>query len=144
MLRDELGLDPSRTLRELERSILEQDTSLDRRPQVLVATGDEVLDVCPFKGLEFFEVSDAEYFCGRERLVGDLLARATESGLVGLIGPSGVGKSSLLRAGVLAALARGELPGSNDWRQVVLRPGERPHDQLTRALGGRADRCGAR
>jgi WD40 repeat protein/DNA-binding SARP family transcriptional activator len=137
MLRDELGLDPSRTLRELERSILEQDASLDRSPQVLVATGDELLDVCPFKGLEFFEVSDAEYFCGRERLVGELLARAAESGLVGLIGPSGVGKSSLLRAGVLAALARGELPGSNDWCQVVLRPGERPHGQLTRALGGR-------
>ncbi len=137
MLRDELGLDPSRTLRELERSILEQDTSLDRSPPVLVANGDEVLDVCPFKGLEFFEVSDAEYFCGRERLVRDLLSRAAESGLVGLIGPSGVGKSSLLRAGVLAALTRGELPGSNDWRQVVLRPGERPHHQLTRALGGR-------
>ena len=49
----------------------------------------------------------------------------------------GVGKSSLLRAGVLAALARGELPGSNGWRQLVLRPGERPHHQLTRALGGR-------
>jgi WD40 repeat protein/DNA-binding SARP family transcriptional activator len=137
MLRDELGLDPSRMLRDLERSILEQDTSLDRIPHVLVATGDEVLDVCPFKGLEFFEVSDAEYFCGRERLVGELLARATESGLVGLIGPSGVGKSSLLRAGVLAALARGELPGSNGWRQVVLRPGERPHHKLKRALGGR-------
>ena len=136
MLRDELGLDPSRTLRELERSILEQDSSLDRSPHVLVATSDEVLDVCPFKGLEFFDVSDAEYFCGRERLVGELLARAAASGLVGLIGPSGVGKSSLLRAGVLAALARGELPGSDDWRQVVLRPGERPHRQLTGALGG--------
>jgi WD40 repeat protein len=137
MLRDELGLDPGRTLRDLERSILEQDAALDRSPQVLVATGDELLDVCPFKGLEFFKVSDAEYFCGRERLVGELLARAAESGVVGLIGPSGVGKSSLLRAGVLAALAGGELPGSNDWRQVVLRPGERPHRQLTRAFGGR-------
>ena len=136
MLRDELGLDPSRTLRELERSILEQDTTLDRRPHVLVATGDEVLDVCPFKGLEFFEVADAEYFCGRERLVGESLARAAESGLVGLIGPSGIGKSSLLRSGVLAALARGEIPGSAGWRQVILRPGERPHSQLTRALDG--------
>jgi DNA-binding SARP family transcriptional activator len=137
MLRDELGLDPSRTLQALERSILEQDTSLDRRPQVLLVPGDEVLDVCPFKGLEFFEVSDAQYFCGRERLVGELLARAAESGLVGLIGPSGIGKSSLLRAGVLAALARGEVPGSAGWPQVVLRPGERPYRQLTRALDGR-------
>jgi DNA-binding SARP family transcriptional activator len=138
MLRDELGLDPSRRLRELERSILEQDMALDRRPDVLVATGDEVLDldVCPFKGLEFFDVSDAEYFRGRERLVGELLARAAEAGLVGLIGPSGIGKSSLLRAGVLAALARGEVPGSAGWRQVVLRPGQRPYRQLTRALDG--------
>ena len=136
MLRDELGLDPSRTLRELERSILEQNIALDRSSHVLVATGGEVLDVCPFKGLEFFEVSDAEYFCGRERLVGKLLARAAESGLVGLLGPSGIGKSSLLRAGVLAALARDGVPGSAGWRQVVLRPGEQPHRQLTRALDG--------
>jgi DNA-binding SARP family transcriptional activator len=137
MLRDELGLDPSRTLRELERSILNQDASLDRSRGVLVATRAEPPKVCPFKGLEYFDISDAEYFCGRERLAGELLARAAESHLVGLVGPSGIGKSSLLRAGLLAALARGALPGSNAWRQVVMRPGERPHHQLTRGLGAR-------
>jgi DNA-binding SARP family transcriptional activator len=137
MLRDELGLDPSRTLRELERSILEQDTALDRAPHAVVATRNTLPEVCPFKGLDFFDLADAAYFFGRERIVAELLARSAESGLVGIVGQSGVGKSSLLRAGVLAALGRGELPGSVDWRQVVLRPGERPPGQLTRALGGR-------
>src|SRR5947209_5834059 len=60
--------------------------------------------VCPFKGLAFFDRADAEYFCGRERLVADLLARLVESPLAGILGSSGGGKSSLLRAGVLPAL----------------------------------------
>jgi DNA-binding SARP family transcriptional activator/WD40 repeat protein len=136
MLRDELGLDPGRALRELERSILLQDAALDDGGRVVVATGDHPPDVCPFKGLEFFDRADAEYFCGRERMVGELLARLPESSLVGILGASGVGKSSLLCAGVLAVLAAGELPGSAGWRQVLLRPGERPCAELARALGG--------
>ena len=54
----------------------------------------------------------------------DLLARLVESPLVGILGPSGIGKSSLLRAGVLPALSAGVLPGSAGWRQVLLRPGD--------------------
>ncbi|HLL92512.1 MAG TPA: AAA family ATPase, partial [Solirubrobacteraceae bacterium] len=80
--------------------------------------------------------ADAEYFCGRERLVSDLLARLVESTLVGILGPSGIGKSSLLRAGVLPALSAGVLPGSASWRQLLLRPGERPCAALQRALEG--------
>jgi WD40 repeat protein/class 3 adenylate cyclase len=95
-----------------------------------------VLEVCPFKGLAFFDRADAEYFCGRERLVSDLLARLVESTLVGILGPSGIGKSSLLRAGVLPALSAGVLPGSASWRQLLVRPGERPCRELTRALDG--------
>jgi DNA-binding SARP family transcriptional activator/WD40 repeat protein len=137
LLREELGLDPSRTLRELERSILEQDASLEPSRRAAVATRAELSIVCPFRGLDFFDRADAEYFFGREPLVAELLTRAAESGLVGILGPSGIGKSSLLRAGVLAALGRDGLPGSASWRQVLLRPGERPHTQLTRALGGK-------
>jgi WD40 repeat protein/transcriptional regulator with XRE-family HTH domain len=96
--------------------------------------------VCPFKGLAFFDRADAEYFCGRERLVADLLARLVESPLAGILGSSGVGKSSLLRAGVLPALSAGALPGSERWRQVLLRPGTHPDAELGRALAG--DRLG--
>jgi WD40 repeat protein len=96
--------------------------------------------VCPFKGLAFFDRADADYFCGRERLVSDLLARLVDSTLVGILGSSGAGKSSVLRAGVLPALRAGVLPGSAAWRQLLVRPGEHPGDELRRALGG--DRLG--
>ena len=94
------------------------------------------MGVCPFKGLAFFDRADAEFFCGRERLVADLLARLVESPLVGILGSSGIGKSSLLRAGLLPALSAGSLPGSAGWRQVLLRPGAHPDAELGRALDG--------
>ena len=135
LFREELGLEPSPSLQRLERSILEHDASLDRVPEAALGRTSS-LEVCPFKGLAFFDRADAEYFCGRERLVSDLLARLVESTLVGILGPSGIGKSSLLRAGVLPALSAGVLPGSASWRQLVLRPGERPCAALQRALQG--------
>ncbi|MGN6167315.1 MAG: nSTAND1 domain-containing NTPase [Solirubrobacteraceae bacterium] len=135
LLREELGLEPSRMLHELERSILEQDPSLDARSQ----RGGSVA-VCPYKGLAFFDRADADFFFGRERLITDLIARLVESTVVGILGPSGIGKSSLLRAGVLPALSSGALPGSAGWRQVLLRPGAHPCRQLRRALG--SDRFG--
>ena len=90
--------------------------------------------ICPFKGLASFEPVDAEYFFGRERLVAELVARLVGVGFLGIVGPSGSGKSSLVRAGLLPALAEGVLPGSERWRRVLLRPGERPLDELRRAL----------
>jgi Bacterial transcriptional activator domain len=90
----------------------------------------------PVQGAGVFDRADAEFFCGRERLVADLLARLVESPLAGIIGSSGVGKSSLLRAGVLPALSAGSLPGSERWRQVLLRPGTHPGAELSRALAG--------
>ena len=89
--------------------------------------------VCPFKGLARFEPGDAEYFFGRERLVAELVARLAGAGLVGVVGPSGSGKSSLVRAGLLPALADGVLPGSDRWTQLVMRPGEHPMAELARA-----------
>lgn len=133
LLRDELGLEPGKALQELERSILTHDRSLERAPRR--AAGAEPL-VCPFKGLASFDRSDAEYFFGRERVVYDLIARLAASPLVGIVGASGIGKSSLLRAGVLAALSEGALPGSRGWRQVLLRPGEHPLVALSQALDG--------
>ena len=95
--------------------------------------------VCPFKGLASFDVDDADYFFGRERLVAELVARLVGSPLLGITGPSGSGKSSVLRAGLLPALAAGVLPGSGDWQQVLMRPGEHPLDELNRAGSGVAD-----
>jgi WD40 repeat protein/tRNA A-37 threonylcarbamoyl transferase component Bud32 len=90
--------------------------------------------LCPFKGLVSFEPVDAEYFFGRERLVAQLVARLVGTGFLGIVGPSGSGTSSVLRAGLLPALAGGVLPGSGGWRRLLLRPGERPLDELRRVL----------
>jgi WD40 repeat protein/DNA-binding SARP family transcriptional activator/type II secretory pathway predicted ATPase ExeA len=101
--------------------------------------------VCPYKGLARFEPSDAEFFFGRERLVAKLVTHLVGTGLVGVVGPSGSGKSSLVRAGLLPALADGVLPGSDRWRQVLMRPGEHPMAELAR-VGARpgvpGDGCG--
>ena len=138
LLRDELGLETSRGLQELERQVLRQDPALELAPGSVTtpASATEAPAVCPYKGLASFDRSDAEYFCGRERMVSDLVARLAESTLVGIVGPSGIGKSSLLRAGLLSGLSLGALPGSASWRQALLRPGERPCSELPRALAG--------
>ncbi len=135
VLREELGLEPGPALRELERMVLRQDEQLGTAPGPPAPLDGPGSVVCRFKGLAFFYVSDAEYFCGGERLVSDLVARLAEWTLVGILGPSGIGKSSLLRAGLLPALRSGVLPGSSRWRQVLLRPGEHPCEELARVLG---------
>ncbi len=94
--------------------------------------------VCPFKGLASFEPADADYFFGRERLIAELVARLVGASFLGIVGPSGSGKSSVLRAGLLPALAGGVLPGSERWRRVLIRPGERPLDELRRMLASGA------
>ena len=60
----------------------------------------------PYKGLAAFEPEDAEYFFGREALIEELVARLKERGFLAVVGPSGSGKSSLVRAGLLPALRR--------------------------------------
>ena len=82
--------------------------------------------LCPFKGLASFDADDAEFFFGRERLVAEMVARLAGAPLMGIVGPSGSGKSSALRAGLLPALADGVLPGSAGWTLALLRPGEHP------------------
>ncbi len=94
--------------------------------------------VCPFKGLASFEPSDADYFFGRERLIAELVARLVGATFLGIVGPSGSGKSSVLRAGLLPALAGGVLPGSERWRRVLIRPGERPVEELRRMFASGA------
>jgi WD40 repeat protein/DNA-binding SARP family transcriptional activator len=93
--------------------------------------------VCPYKGLARFEPSDAAFFFGRERLVAELVTHLVGGGLVGVVGPSGSGKSSLVRAGLLPAMQEGVLPGSDRWRQLILRPGEHPMAELADAAGRR-------
>jgi DNA-binding SARP family transcriptional activator len=89
--------------------------------RVLRPSAREVV-ACPYKGLARFEASDADLFLGRERLVAELVAGLVESKLLAVVGTSGSGKSSVLRAGLLPALAAGVLPDSGRWRQIVVTP----------------------
>jgi WD40 repeat protein/DNA-binding SARP family transcriptional activator len=114
-------------------SVAELQVVRERTSLYVVAESSEP-EVCPFRGLAPFDSAHAEYFFGRERLVADLVARLVGSTVIAVVGPSGSGKSSVIRAGLLPSLADGVLPGSERWRQVVMRPGEHPVADLGRAL----------
>ncbi|MGW2251157.1 nSTAND1 domain-containing NTPase [Kitasatospora sp. NPDC001660] len=91
-------------------------------------------DVCPYRGLEPFTAEQARWFEGRKDAVRQVLASlARQQRLTLLLGPSGSGKSSLIQAGVLPALAAGELPGSDRWLPVLARPRQDLLAELERA-----------
>jgi WD40 repeat protein len=81
----------------------------------------------PYPGLASFTEEDAEYFFGREAEVEAVWKKLKRPRLLALIGPSGTGKSSFVRAGLLAALPP-------DWAAIVATPGHRPFQALARAL----------
>jgi len=85
---------------------------------------------CPYKGLDVFEEEDAELFFGREKLVDDLVERVKESRTVFITGPSGSGKSSLVRAGLIPALKLGGLKNSERWLYETVKPGRDPVEAL--------------
>jgi class 3 adenylate cyclase/WD40 repeat protein/tRNA A-37 threonylcarbamoyl transferase component Bud32/energy-coupling factor transporter ATP-binding protein EcfA2 len=84
---------------------------------------------CPYRGLLAFEPGDRHLFFGREEIVRDVLARVAPRRLLAVVGASGSGKSSLLRAGVLAAVHAGELPAAD--RARLIHPGARPRLDLS-------------
>jgi len=88
----------------------------------------------PYKGLRPFAESDADSFFGRAALITQLLQRLRESHFLGLIGPSGSGKSSVIHAGLLPALRRNALDGSGQWFIAQMVPGENPYENLKEAL----------
>jgi WD40 repeat protein/serine/threonine protein kinase/two-component SAPR family response regulator len=90
----------------------------------------------PYKGLLAFQEADAANFFGREALVQQLLERLDGRGnrFLAVVGPSGSGKSSIVKAGLIPKLRQGALPGSDDWYIAEMMPGNRPFDELERAL----------
>lgn len=94
------------------------------------AAGPIQLELGPYAGLRAFQEEDAGRFFGREKEIAALATRLIETPLIAIVGPSGIGKSSLLRAGVLPTLkASGER-----WRTLVLRPGRDPMAALARVI----------
>jgi WD40 repeat protein len=97
--------------------------------------------LCPYRGLESFDESNARFFFGREALTDWLLnalrpdPSANEANrFLAIIGGSGSGKSSLARAGLIPAIRHGRLEGSSGWPIVTLRPGSDPLESVAVAL----------
>jgi len=88
----------------------------------------------PYKGLRAFQEADAADFFGRDALVDKMLDRLRDGRFLALIGASGSGKSSAVRAGLLPKLRRGGVEGSDNWFIVDMIPGAAPLDELVRAV----------
>src|SRR5262249_21132726 len=98
----------------------------------------------PYRGLVALEEQDADFFFGRDRETADIISKmiVTPGRLIGLIGNSGVGKSSLVQAGVIGSLKRQRWPDghrawpdtfkdSRAWVYLTMKPGEDPIGALT-------------
>src|SRR5437868_12824108 len=91
----------------------------------------------PFPGLRPFETEEYRLFFGREGQSDALIARLGRSRFLAVVGTSGSGKSSLVRAGLLPALRGGMMSGAGaGWRIAVMRPGHDPVGNLARVLAG--------
>src|SRR5262249_25727348 len=121
------GLDEERPLRMLVNAIR------GKPPGPGVAHG-HADDTCPYQGLEVFDEEHAEFFFGRERDVQRLVEKLKASRFLAVLGASGSGKSSLVRAGLIPALRTGALPQSEGWTICVFKPGSRPLTTLTAQL----------
>ncbi len=94
----------------------------------------------PFRGLQAFEPEDSWLFFGRDNDIQELCDRLYRAPVLVVVGNSGSGKSSLVRAGLIAALRRGrpapEAAAIDSWRIALLRPSNSPFDYLAEVLPG--------
>ncbi|HWB80947.1 MAG TPA: hypothetical protein VG755_38555, partial [Nannocystaceae bacterium] len=89
----------------------------------------------PFIGLRPFEEEDHHLFFGREEHVDEILERMKANRFLAVVGTSGSGKSSLIRAGLLPRLEQGlSLRGRGFWRVAAMFPGSDPVRRLASAL----------
>lgn len=140
-LADELGVDPSPQTQALHAAVLrglptparEPGGSIHLSPADISLTERGVGETGhsadlrpPYVGLRAFEREDADRFFGRDATVQRLVDLLAAHGAVTVVGPSGSGKSSLVRAGLLPALASGAIPDADTWPVAVVVPGRQP------------------
>lgn len=90
----------------------------------------------PFKGLNYFTEKDEKIFFGRNMLTNELIDHLNEHRFLAIVGASGSGKSSIVRAGVIPPLRRGDVEtnGQDSWQIYLITPGEAPLKALAAAL----------
>ncbi len=106
---------------------------------VVELSAQELADVeNPYMGLRAFGEADADHFYGRATLIQELFAKLSDqtdlARFLAIVGPSGSGKSSVAKAGLIPALRRGGLPGSENWFILDLAPGAHPWEEVEAAL----------
>ncbi|HEU4536484.1 MAG TPA: serine/threonine-protein kinase, partial [Polyangiaceae bacterium] len=127
------------------------DRCLRRDPGGRYASGDELREALellgrrtsgaplppgnPYRGLRAFDADHRALFFGRDAEAGIVLDRLRTEPFVAVTGDSGVGKSSLCRAGVLPAVREGALGAGRSWSVLTLSPGKRPLAALATAIG---------
>ncbi|MEM9492578.1 MAG: serine/threonine-protein kinase, partial [Myxococcota bacterium] len=99
------------------------------RPGGAVRFGPSGEHANPYAGLAAFQEGDADRFYGRDRAIRRVVASLAEKPLIAVTGPSGLGKSSFVRAGVIPALKR-----DATWDALIVRPGPRPVASLAELL----------
>ena len=124
---------------ELQEALRESDESMELTLEELDFAELELLETKnPYKGLRAFQQADAADFFGRTDMIARVLRRLQEavvqSNFLAVIGPSGSGKSSLVKAGVLPGLRNGRIPGSEDWFYAEMVPSQAPLEELSSAL----------
>lgn len=127
VLAEHLGIDAGPDVMALEEAILRQDDSL-----LAAAVPGQARATCPYQGLLAYELDDVDRFFGRDADVQACLAVLRRSPLLALVGPSGSGKSSLLRAGLAAALR------DTGHASIVITPGKHPLQALSALTGAPA------
>lgn len=99
----------------------------------------------PFVGLRPFNTDESMLFFGRRQQIVELLERLHRDHFIGVVGSSGCGKSSLIRAGLIPNLLAGFLVEDRDaWRIAVLKPGDDPLGNLAKALSDVTDKSAIR
>jgi|GEM_PF-2220919 len=97
--------------------------------------GQEQIESCPYPGLRPFRTSEFQLFKGREGQAEELIKRLKKNHFLAVIGSSGTGKSSLIRAGLIPQLYGGYLhEAGNKWNIAICRPGKDPIGNLSTAL----------
>src|SRR5262249_5579452 len=101
----------------------------------LPVPGPAPLPACPYPGMVPFDEADSERFFGREQEVQELIERLRLYSFQAVIGASGSGKSSLVRAGLIPTLRKSRLFGPGEWIVRAMRPGEQPLAMLASLFG---------
>ncbi len=105
------------------------------QPTVLQAAPQEREEICPYRGLEYFDEVHADYFFGREEITDQILDKLRTRNFLAVLGASGSGKTSLVRAGLLHKLRRGRaFSGSDRWRTHIITPTDQPLKSLATAF----------